>query len=183
MFYILYTKSLLLCLTSTEKITFKERFKEKINNTMMIQKIMWDLLPYLDPLGCQWVWLWPSPREDVFQQIPWFATTDTGTVDLNTSFNHGTRYWEDAKTNDQPPQQQQQTQQQTNNANSYKQKRSVVSALSSFRNINKIWPTFLIDVPLLLVNENKKRRECYFALAKFCRMFSVERRRWNRRKD
>jgi hypothetical protein len=69
----------------------------------------------------------------VFQQIPWFATTDTGTVDLNTSFNHGTREWEDAQTNDQPPQQQQQTQQHTNNANSYKQKRSVVSALSSFR--------------------------------------------------
>jgi hypothetical protein len=77
----------------------------------------------------------------VFQQIPWFATTDAGTVDLNTSFNHGN--------NDQPPQQQQQlqqqqqTQQHTNNANSYKQKRSVVSALSSFRknqqNLSKIF--------------------------------------------
>jgi hypothetical protein len=85
----------------------------------------------------------------VFQQIPWFATTDAGTVDLNTSFNHSTRDWEDAKTNDQPPQQQQQQQQQqqpqqhTNNANSYKQKRSVVSALSSFRknqqNLSKIF--------------------------------------------
>jgi hypothetical protein len=107
----------------------------------------------------------------VFQQIPWFATTDTGTVDLNTSFNHNTREWEDAKTNDQPPQQQH----QTNNANSYKQKRSVVSALSSFRkNQQNLSNIFVVDVPLRLLNG---MTEMLFSIAKFCRIFPVERRR------
>jgi hypothetical protein len=85
--------------------------------------------------------------EDVFQQVPWFATTESGTVDLNTSFNHGgstsARFDAGEKNGSLPNamanSKKAQGQQLPQLGNGYQQRRrSVTSALSSFRDWNKL---------------------------------------------